>query len=60
LHEQIGVDRILVESDYPHADSRWPNTRDVLARLLAGASDDDARSIAGGNARRFLGLPAVS
>ena len=26
LHGQIGTDRILVESDYPHADSRWPHT----------------------------------
>jgi predicted TIM-barrel fold metal-dependent hydrolase len=60
LHEQIGTDRILVESDYPHADSRWPHTRDVLARLLRDVDDDDARAIAGGNARRVLGLEPLS
>lgn len=60
LHEQIGTDRILVESDYPHADSRWPHTRDVLARLLVDVDDDDARAIAGGNARHVFGLAAVT
>ena len=27
----IGVDHIMVESDYPHADSSWPDTQRVLA-----------------------------
>ena len=25
--DRIGVDHILVESDYPHCDSTWPNTQ---------------------------------
>ena len=27
----IGVENILVESDYPHADSTWPNTQAIAA-----------------------------
>ena len=34
--DRIGVDHILVESDYPHGDSTWPNTQAMLARDLAG------------------------
>src|SRR5918994_1737759 len=33
---RIGVDHILVESDYPHADSSWPHPASLLAeRFLA-------------------------
>ena len=31
----IGVDHIMVESDYPHADSSWPDTQRVLAETWA-------------------------
>ena len=31
----IGVENIMVESDYPHADTTWPNTQDVLREQLA-------------------------
>ena len=37
----IGIGNILVESDYPHADSTWPNTQERLAAQLAGLSDDE-------------------
>ncbi len=33
----IGVDHIMVESDYPHADSSWPDTQRVLDRDLGRA-----------------------
>ena len=26
----IGVDHIMVEVDYPHGDSTWPDTQDVI------------------------------
>ncbi|MCB0996940.1 MAG: amidohydrolase, partial [Acidimicrobiales bacterium] len=29
----IGMDLILFETDYPHADSTWPDSRDVAARI---------------------------
>ncbi len=28
LRDRIGVDHILMEADYPHADSTWPDTQD--------------------------------
>ena len=31
----IGVDHLLVESDYPHADSTWPDTQPRLREQLA-------------------------
>ncbi len=33
----IGVENILVESDYPHCDSTWPGTQDDVARAARRA-----------------------
>ena len=32
LRDVIGVDHIMVESDYPHADLTWPDTQKVLVK----------------------------
>jgi predicted TIM-barrel fold metal-dependent hydrolase len=36
LREHIGVDNMLWGSDYPHAESTWPRSRDFLDRILPG------------------------
>ena len=41
----IGVGNILVESDYPHADSTWPHTQEMLAAQLAGLSDAEVARV---------------
>ena len=51
---EIGVDKILFEADYPHSDTMWPNSRAGLERALQDVPDDEARLIAGDNARRLL------
>lgn len=39
--EQIGPGKIMVETDYPHADSTWPNCQDLLHdRFTAGGLSD--------------------
>jgi len=50
----IGVDNILWESDYPHADSLWPNSRTTAEKLLSNVPDDEAAKIAGGNAKKLF------
>jgi len=50
----IGVDHIMVESDYPHADSSWPDTQRVLAENWGSLPDDELRAVAGGNAARLF------
>ena len=57
----IGVENIMAESDYPHGDGTWPDTQAVLARLLAGVPDHEARLITHGNAAKLYDhpLPAV-
>ncbi len=44
LRERIGVDHILLEEDYPHCDSTWPHTQQVIG-------DADRLAAAGGHPR---------
>ncbi len=54
--ESIGVDRILVEVDYPHSDSNWPNSRKRIAENLVSVPDADVHRIVELNARELLHL----
>lgn len=56
MRHKIGVDNILWESDYPHADSVWPNSRTNLAKMLADVPNDEAHKIAELNARRLFNV----
>jgi len=48
---KIGVDKIMIETDYPHSDTSWPNSRKRAAEVLADVPDDEAHQIAEVNAR---------
>ncbi len=50
----IGVQNLMIETDYPHADSIFPRTREALKVSLADVPDDEARMIAETNARRVF------
>jgi predicted TIM-barrel fold metal-dependent hydrolase len=43
LRHLAGVDHIMVETDYPHSDSTWPDSQAVLARQFAGVPDDEVQ-----------------
>ena len=55
--DAIGAERILIESDYPHADSTWPDTQEVVARNVANLSADDAARITHRNAAELFRHP---
>jgi predicted TIM-barrel fold metal-dependent hydrolase len=50
LRERIGVDHILLESDYPHCDSTWPNTQRVIEAEIGGLPATDVRKMTWENA----------
>jgi predicted TIM-barrel fold metal-dependent hydrolase len=54
--DRVGVDNITFETDYPHTDSTWPNTKQVAEKMMAGLPDDAIRKIVRGNAIRMLQL----
>ena len=52
----IGVDRATFKTDYPHADSTWPDTHAVARPLVKNLSDEEVYRIMRGNAIAMLGL----
>ena len=57
LLDRIGVDHVMVESDYPHADSTWPDTQETLVRCFGALPDAVLRKVAGGNAAVLFDHP---
>jgi len=53
LRDMIGVDNMMWGSDYPHSESTFPRSREVLAQILAGVPDDEQAKIVGGNTARL-------
>ncbi|MCH6583187.1 MAG: hypothetical protein IH808_09240 [Proteobacteria bacterium] len=41
LRHHIGVDNLLWGSDYPHAESTFPKSREILERILAGIPEEE-------------------
>jgi predicted TIM-barrel fold metal-dependent hydrolase len=58
--DEIGVDNITYESDYPHSDSTWPNTRQIAEVQMADLTDEQRRKIVRGNAIKLFGLDFVA
>jgi predicted TIM-barrel fold metal-dependent hydrolase len=56
LRNDIGVDRIMWEADFPHSDSMWPNSRKVLHEALVDVPDEEAHAIVELNARALFKL----
>jgi predicted TIM-barrel fold metal-dependent hydrolase len=53
LRSVIGVENLLWGSDYPHAESTFPKSREIVERLLKDVPDEERAMIAGGNAARL-------
>ena len=53
LRHYVGVDNLLWGSDYPHAESTFPKSREIVDRILEGIPEDEKVKIAGGNAAKL-------
>jgi predicted TIM-barrel fold metal-dependent hydrolase len=52
----IGLDRLMWSSDFPHGDSTWPDSRQVIAEQLDGVPENEQRLILHDNAARMYGF----
>ena len=57
VRDRIGVDHIMVEVDYPHADSTWPGTQELLAGRLRGIPGEEVDLMTHLNAARLFRHP---
>jgi predicted TIM-barrel fold metal-dependent hydrolase len=53
MRHTVGIDRMTWECDYPHSDSTWPHSADLLAHSLEGVPDDEVDKITHLNAMRI-------
>ena len=53
---RVGVDNVTFETDYPHADSTWPHTKQLAEELFVGLDAATVHKVVRGNASRLLGL----
>ncbi|HVC67938.1 MAG TPA: amidohydrolase family protein [Acidimicrobiales bacterium] len=52
----MGPDRFLWGSDYPHDESTYPDTREGLRRAFRGVGAEELRRVLGGNAAALYGF----
>jgi predicted TIM-barrel fold metal-dependent hydrolase len=53
----VGVDRIMWECDYPHADSTWPDSQQVITDAWGDLPADELAAITHGNAAALYRHP---
>jgi predicted TIM-barrel fold metal-dependent hydrolase len=47
---EIGIDRIMLESDYPHADSTWPDSQQRLHECVGSFPESEIAKLTHENA----------
>ncbi len=54
---RIGIDHVLLETDYPHQDGTWPDSQEILRRQIGHLPADEVRKLAWENAATLFGHP---
>jgi predicted TIM-barrel fold metal-dependent hydrolase len=55
--DRVGIDHVLLETDYPHQDGTWPDTQEILHAQIGHFPADDIRKLTWENASRLFGHP---
>jgi predicted TIM-barrel fold metal-dependent hydrolase len=55
-HDRPGGKNIMWSSDYPHSETTFPRSHDIIKRDFAGVPETAIKDIICNNARRMLGL----
>jgi predicted TIM-barrel fold metal-dependent hydrolase len=58
MRHEIGIDQMLWGSDFPHAESNWPESQKSIDRMFADVPEDEAARILGGNAIEYFRIDA--
>jgi len=54
--DKVGLDNVTFETDYPHTDSTWPDTRAVCEKMMGHLDPGAIYKICRGNAIRMMHL----
>jgi len=56
LRHDVGIDRVMWSTDFPHIESDWPNSMHVIAETFSGVPDDEKYRLVAGNCIDFFHL----
>ena len=56
LLDKVGIDNVMFETDYPHQDGTFPESRQIAERLFGHLAAEQIHKIARGNAIRLFDL----
>jgi predicted TIM-barrel fold metal-dependent hydrolase len=56
MRHEIGVDRMMWGSDFPHAESNWPESQKSIDEVFAGVPEDECARMLGGTAIEYFKL----
>jgi len=57
--QEMGVDRVMWASDFPHLESDWPNSQRVIEENFAGVPEEEKWKMVVGNAVNFFHLESI-
>ena len=60
LRHDIGLDRIMWGSDFPHPPCPYPHTMERIGEILAGIPEADRTAIVSGNVTRLYGIDVAA
>ena len=56
LRHEVGVDRMMWSTDFPHVVTRWPKSLETLNSQMAGVPEEERWKMTAGNAIKFFHL----
>lgn len=56
MRHHVGVDRIMWSTDFPHQESEWPHSRNVLEKMMRGVPQEERYRMETGNCVDFYRL----
>ena len=54
---RIGIEHIMLETDYPHGDGTWPDTQQLIAEVWGHLPDEELRLLCHANAASLYRHP---
>ena len=60
VRDQIGVENMIWATDFPHAETDWPESQNVIEEIFVGVPEDELRKMLSGNVIAYFHLdPAI-
>ena len=56
MRHEIGIDKFIFATDYPHPEGTWPDTAEWLRVAFDGVPAEELPKLLGGNAVTLLGI----